>query len=86
MSAKIQLRSDYDAVQLRRIAQGSKDTRQVRRLLSLAAVYDGMSRAGAAKLGGMDRQTLRDWAHRLNDAGPGRVEQQRRCGAKITLD
>ena len=28
----------------------------------LLAVYDGMSRAEAAKVGGMDRQTLRDWA------------------------
>jgi transposase len=38
--------------------------------LALAAVYDGMSRADAAKVGGMDRQTLRDWAHRFNAAGP----------------
>lgn len=85
MSAKIQLRSDYDAVQLRRIAQGSKDTRQVRRLLSLAAVYDGMSRAGAAKLGGMDRQTLRDWAHRLNDAGPAGLSNKGGAGPKSRL-
>jgi transposase len=36
----------------------------------LAAVYDGMSREDAARIGGMDRQTLRDWVHRFNDAGP----------------
>jgi transposase len=35
-----------------------------------AAVLDGMSRADAARIGGMDRQTLRDWVHRLNAAGP----------------
>ena len=29
-----------------------------------------MSRTEAAKVGGMDRQTLRDWAHRFNDEGP----------------
>lgn len=29
-----------------------------------------MSREDAAKIGGMDRQTLRDWVHRFNQAGP----------------
>src|SRR5215204_4579972 len=37
---------------------------------SLAAVLDGMSRADAARIGGMDRQTLRDWVHRFNERGP----------------
>ena len=46
------------------------DSRQTRRLLALAAVYEGMSRGEAAKVGGMDRQTLRDWVHRFNEAGP----------------
>jgi len=51
----------------RRLAAGARDVRQARRLLSLAAAYDGMSRAAAARIGGMDRQTLRDW-------GEGRPE------------
>ena len=55
----IRLRTDYDAVQVRKAAKRCKDVRQARRLLSIAAVYDGMSRADAAKIGGMDRQTLR---------------------------
>ena len=38
--------------------------------MALAAPYDGMSRAEAAKVGGRDRQTLRDWAHRFNEQGP----------------
>ena len=29
-----------------------------------------MNRAEAARIGGMDRQTLRDWVHRFNDHGP----------------
>jgi transposase len=33
-------------------------------------VLDGMSREDAARLGGMDRQTLRDWVHRFNSTGP----------------
>lgn len=54
----------------RRLAKLSKDSKQSRRLLSLAAVLDGMSREEAARVGGMDRQTLRDWVHRFNEAGP----------------
>jgi transposase len=70
MPSTVRLRDDYDAVQLRGLARCSRDPRQLRRLLALAAVYDGMSRAEAARVGGMDRQTLRDWAHRFNEVGP----------------
>lgn len=70
MPAKIALRPDFDAPQLRKLARRYSDTRQTRRLLALAGVYDGMSRAAAAKIGGMDRQTLRDWVHRFNEEGP----------------
>ena len=58
------------ADELRRLATASKHANQSRRLLSLAAVLDGMSRADAARIGGMDRQTLRDWVHRFNERGP----------------
>ncbi len=70
MSACITLRDDYNGSKLRGLATCSRDPRQVRRLLALAAAYDGMSRADAAKVGGMDRQTLRDWALRFNEDGP----------------
>jgi len=30
----------------------------------------GMNRTEAARIGGMDRQTLRDWGHRFNAHGP----------------
>ena len=48
----------------------SKSNNQSRRLLSLAAVLDGMNRMDAARIGGMDRQTLRDWVRRFNESGP----------------
>src|ERR1700730_2255496 len=70
MGSAVQVRTDYSAAPLRRLARISKDTRQSRRLLSLAAVLDGMNRTDAARIGGMDRQTLRDWVHRCNEAGP----------------
>jgi transposase len=70
MPAAVQLRADYSAAELRRLAKTSKDNKQGRRLLSLAAVIDGMNRTDAARIGGMDRQTLRDWVHRFNKQGP----------------
>lgn len=66
----LSLRPDFDGAKLRDLAKRCKDARQTRRLLALAAVYDGMNRSDAAKVGGMDRQTLRDWVHRFNDGGP----------------
>ena len=53
MSAAIGLRQDFDAATLRRMAAQAKDADQARRLLALAAVYDGMSREQAARIGGM---------------------------------
>ena len=70
MSAKIPLRTDYDATDARALARKATDPNQVRRLLAIAAVYDGMNRAEAAAVGGMDRQSLRDWVYRFNEAGP----------------
>lgn len=61
MGNAVVLRDDFDAAGLRKLARKCKDTRAVRRLLALAAVYDGASRSEAAKAGGMDRQSLRDW-------------------------
>jgi transposase len=70
MPSAIKFREDYSAKELRALARRSKDVNQSRRLLSLAAVRDGMDRGAAAKIGGMDRQTLRDWVHRFNASGP----------------
>ena len=54
------LRKDFDAARLRLVARESDDADPVRRLLTLAAIYDGMSRAGAAQIGGVTRQIVRD--------------------------
>jgi transposase len=70
MPSAVRLRADYSAEALRALARRSKTVNQSRRLLSLAAVRDGMDRGSAAKIGGMDRQTLRDWVHRFNASGP----------------
>ena len=70
MGAAVVLRGDFGADDLRRFAGRAKDAAQARRLLALAAVLDGMNRIEAARIGGMDRQTLRDWVHRFNQYGP----------------
>jgi putative transposase len=71
MGTAIAVRTDYTSKELRRLAARVKDAAQARRLLAIAAVLDGNSRAEAAKIGGMDRQTLRDWVIRFNEQGPG---------------
>lgn len=70
MGAAVGLREDFGSADLRRLAAKAKDGGQARRLLALAAVRDGLNRTEAARLGGMDRQTLRDWVHRFNQHGP----------------
>ena len=60
MASAVGLRADYSATELRRLAAATKNASQSRRLLSLAGVLDGMNRTEAARIGGMDRQTLRD--------------------------
>lgn len=70
MGAAVELRDDFTAADIRGFATRAKTAAQARRLLALAAVVDGMKRTEAARLGGMDRQTLRDWAHRFNRHGP----------------
>jgi len=83
--AAIGLRGDYDAARLRELARRSKDARQVRRLLALAAVYDRASRGEAAAAGGMDRQLLRDWALRFNAEGPEGLIDRHAPGGKPKL-
>src|SRR5438309_10500371 len=66
----IPLRGDFDAPRLRAIARGTKDAAQTRRLLALAAVYDGARRTEAAAIGGVTLQIVRDWVIKFNAYGP----------------
>jgi len=70
MAAAVGVRGDYAAVQLRELAKRSGDANQTRRLLALAAIYDGGSRSDAAKIGGVGLQTVRDWVLAFNAEGP----------------
>ena len=74
------LRDDCDAAQLKRAARESDDADQVRRLLALAAIYDGVSRGEAAQIGGVTRQIVRNWVVRsmstCSRARRGRTEKR----------
>ena len=65
MGQAIAVRTDFTAGEVRQFAKRARDAAQARRLLAIAAVLDGVSREDAAKIGGMDRQTLRDWVIRF---------------------
>ena len=67
--AALALADGMSAEQFRSAAKVALDANQARRLLALAAIRDGMNRTEAARVGGMDRQTLRDWVHAFNDRG-----------------
>ena len=69
MGTALPIRDDIPAAELRRLARLEDDGRVACRLLALANALDGMSRAAAAEQAGMDRQTLRDWVVRFNQAG-----------------
>ncbi len=62
-------RMELDAAGLRRAAGRERAGAASRRMLALALVLEGASRTEAARLAGMDRQTLREWVHRYNAEG-----------------
>jgi transposase len=86
MGQAIGVRGDFKAGEVRRLAKRARDVGQARRLLAIAAVLDGASRAEAAKIGGMDRRTLRDWVIRLNEHGPDGLINLPSPGAPSRLD
>lgn len=85
MPNAIALRSDFTGGLLRRLARRSKDAAQARRLLALAAIYDGGSRSEAALLGDVTLQIVRDWVVRFNAEGPDGLIDRKASGPKPLL-
>jgi len=79
-------RTDFSAEGLRHEARRVRDASQARRLLALALVFEGASRSEAARLSGMDRQSLRDWVHRYNTEGIAGLRDRQRTGRKPLLN
>ena len=78
-------RMEHTAATLRRHAACLADASVARRLLALALVLDGHTRADAARAAGMDRQTLRDWVHRYTADGLAGLGDRHGGGAPSRL-
>jgi transposase len=86
MAAAIGLCNDFGSSQLRALARTTRDASQTRRLLALAEIYDGGSRADAARIGGVGLQTVRDWVLRFNVHGPVGLIDRKAPGNPSKLD
>jgi transposase len=86
MAAAVPLRSDFEAAQLRALAKRSDDADQTRRLLAVAAIFDGASRTEAAQIGCVTLQIVRDWVLRFNARGPEGLLTGRAPGATPRLN
>jgi transposase len=82
----IPLRADFDAAALRSWAKKTKDGPQARRLLALAAIYDGATRTEAAKLGAVTLQIVRDWVVKFNARGPEGLVDRKSPGQPSRLN
>lgn len=78
-------RLELSARELRHRALRCGEGRVACRVLAIAHVLEGASRAAAASACGMDRQTLRDWVHRYNAAGIAGLRDAPRSGRPPAL-
>ena len=63
-----------------------EDGAQARRLLALAAIYQGSSRTEAARIGGVTLQIVRDWVVKFNAAGPDGLIDRKAPGKPSLLN
>lgn len=79
------IRQDLSPAELRRLARVESDRRAAMRLLAIANALEGLSRAEAARLAGMERQALRDAVLRYNAEGPAGLHDRPRSGRPEAL-
>lgn len=79
------IRDDMTAAALRAWARRARSPRAASRAFAIAHALEGMSRADAARLAGMERQALRDAVVRYNIEGlAGLSDRPRRRPSKLT--
>ena len=86
MGGRLAMRQDIPAEELRRLARQETDGRVACRLLAVANALHGRSRGQAARLAGMDRETLRDWVIRFNAEGVEGLRDRPKSGRPSWLD
>jgi transposase len=86
MGKALKIRDDLPAEALRRAARREKDGRAAARIYAIAHALDGLSRAEAARLAGMERQALRDAVVRYNAEGLAGLHDRPRGRPRRRLD
>jgi len=96
MGGALEIRTDLASpARLRRLARRERNPRTASRMLAIAGALEGMSRAEAARLAGMERQALRDAVVRYNAEGldglrdrskPGRTPMLTETEQALLLD
>ena len=80
------IRTDRPAAELRRLARREKDRAAAARMRAIAGALEGMARAEAARLAGMERQALRDAVVRYNAEGLAGLRNRPHPGRRPRLD
>jgi hypothetical protein len=80
------IRTDLPAAELRRLARREEDRAAAARMQAIAGALEGLSRAEAARLAGMERQALRDAVVRYNAEGLTGLHDRPRPDRPARLD
>ena len=86
MAAALEIRRDlFSPVELRSRARRERNPRTTTRMLAIATALEGLTRAEAARLAGMERQALRDAVVRYNQEGLAGLRDRPKPGRPPTL-
>ena len=83
---RLEISGTLSAAELRRRRRHEPDRAASARMMAIASALEGMTRAEAARLAGMERQALRDAVLRYNAEGLDGLHDRPRSGAKPRLD
>jgi putative transposase len=86
MAAALEIRRDlFSPTELRARARRERNPRTATRMLAIANALEGLTRAEAARLAGMERQALRDAVVRYNQEGLEGLRDRPKPGRPPTL-
>ena len=80
------IRTNLPATEQRRLARREEDRAAAARMQAIAGALEGLPRAEAARLAGMERQALRDAVMRYNAEGLAGLHDRPRSGRPARLD
>jgi transposase len=85
-AAGLAIRGDLSAADLRALARRERSRAAAVRMYAVANAPEGMTRAEAARLAGLERQALRDAVVRYNAEGLAGFQDRPRLGPRPRLD